>query len=149
MLQRQLSSLKDNRACGVDGVRNELLKHTNFTFQLYLMSFLNRVLSTGEVPPVLNLGRCVLLPKGGDTSLPAQYRPIVISSVLLKLLTSQLCQRMTKVVEDEGFLGKEQFGFRQGRSTVDAIFTLTTLFRSARASQKRFAACFIDISKVL
>ena len=148
-LQKQLSSLKDNRANGVDGVKNEMLKNTNFTFHLYLMSFLNRVLSTGEVPHVLNLGRCVLLPKGGDTSLPAQYRPIVISSVLLKLLTSQLCQRMTKVVEEEGFLGKEQFGFRQGRSTVDAIFTLTTLFRNARVNQRRFAACFIDISKVL
>ena len=149
LLQEQLSSLKDKRACGVDGVKNELLKHTNLTFQQYLMSFLNRVLYTGEVPPVLSLGRCVLLPKGGDASMPAQYRPIVISSVVLKLLTSQLCKRMTQVVEDEGFLGKEQFGFRQGRSTVDAIFTLTTLFRQARVSQKRFAACFVDISKVL
>ena len=112
------------------------------------MTFLNRVLAEGEVPAALNLGKCVLLPKGGDCSLPSQYRPIVVSSVILKLLTNQICQRMTRVVEENCFLGKEQYGFRKGKSTLDAIFTLNTLMHCARVRNKRFVACFIDISKV-
>ena len=30
-------------------------------------------------------------------------------------------------------LGEEQFGFRQGRSTIDAVFVLMTLFSKARS----------------
>ena len=34
---------------------------------------------------------------------------------------------MTDIVEAERMLGPEQFGFRRKRSTIDAIFILTTL----------------------
>ena len=34
---------------------------------------------------------------------------------------------MTSAAEDNGLLGDEQFGFRKGRSTIDAAFVLTTI----------------------
>ena len=55
---------------------------------------------------------------------------------------------MTAIAEAEGMLGEEQFGFRQGRSTIDALFILTTLFSKARAKTWPFQVAFIDIKKV-
>lgn len=40
---------------------------------------------------------------------------------------------MTTAVEDNNLLGEEQFGFRRGRSTVDASFVLSTLLKKAKS----------------
>ena len=40
---------------------------------------------------------------------------------------------MTSAAEDNHLLGDEQFGFRKGRSTLDAAFVLTTLLGKAKA----------------
>ena len=63
---------------------------------------------------------------------PAQYRPICIPSNLLRLLTVRMCTSMTALVEEHGLVGPEQFGFRKNRSTLDAVFLLSTMLRKAR-----------------
>ena len=55
---------------------------------------------------------------------------------------------MTAIAEDKGMLGPEQFGFRKGRNTLDAVFVLTTLLSKAKAKSVPYSAAFIDISKV-
>ena len=64
--------------------------------------------------------------------MPINYRPITVPSNLLRLITVRMCKLMTKIVEEEGILGPEQFGFRKGRSTTDAAFVLTTLMQKAK-----------------
>ena len=60
----------------------------------------------------------------GDLTEPSNYRPIVFVSVLSKLLTSILTDRLLSWSEDEDKLIDNQFGFRSGKSTIDAIFTI-------------------------
>ena len=55
-LQTELGNLKDGKASGYDGIPNELLKNTGFSFRLYLQAFLNKVMETGNIPPDLNIG---------------------------------------------------------------------------------------------
>jgi hypothetical protein len=40
---------------------------------------------------------------------------------------------MTEIAEANNILGPDQFGFRRGRSTLDAVFVLSTLLRKAKA----------------
>ena len=44
-----------------------------------------------------------------------------------------MCGIMSSVAEDNHLIGDEQFGFRKGRSTLDAAFVLTTLLGKAKA----------------
>ena len=60
------------------------------------------------------------------------YRPITIPSNLLRLLTVRMCKKMTEVAEANNMLGQAQFGFRKGRSTLDAAFVLSALFQKAK-----------------
>ena len=39
-----------------------------------------------------------------------------------KLFTAILNKRINKVIEDNNILSDDQFGFRSGRSTTDAIY---------------------------
>ena len=45
-------------------------------------------------------------------------------------------------------LGAEQYGFRRGRSTSDAIMILTSLLQKAKRKSRQYSAAFVDISKV-
>ena len=77
------------------------------------------------------------------------YRPITIPSNLLRILTVRMCKHMTNAAENNGLLGPEQFGFRRGKSTMDAVFTLMSLIMKAKSKGWHFATAFLDISKVL
>ena len=55
-----------------------------------------------------------------------QYRPITVPSNLLRLVTVRMCKKM-------GDIGPHQVGFRKNRSTVDAVFVLSTLLKKAKA----------------
>ena len=59
-----------------------------------------------------------------------------------------MCEIMTNLSEQNNILGQEQFGFRRKRSTVDAVFVLSTLIKKAKLKRWPFATAFLDISKV-
>ena len=67
--------------------------------------------------------------------LPTNFRPITIPSNILRLVTVRMCDLMTDIVEENKLLGPEQFGFRRGRSTTDAVFVLHTLMRKAKVKK--------------
>ena len=71
--------------------------------------------------------------QGGDSLSPGQYRPLTIPSNLLRLLTVRMCEGMTGAAEEHALLGEEQFGFRKGRSTTDAVFVLSTLLKKTKS----------------
>ena len=64
---------------------------------------------------------------------PVQYRPITVPSNFLRLITLRMNDIMTDIVERNNILGPEQFGFRRNRSTIDAVFVLSTLLRKAKS----------------
>ena len=86
--------------------------------------------------------------QGGNSLQASQYRPITVPSNILGLITSRMCRKMSDIVERHGLLSEAQFGFRKGRSTVDAIFVLTSLLQKAKKKGRPYAVAFLDISKV-
>ena len=92
------------------------------------------MLEKGNTPEEVNIFKCFLIFKveGGDSKQPGQYRPIPIPSNILRLLTVRMCEKMTSIVEEQGLLGEEQFGFRRKRSTTDACFVFNTLVQKAK-----------------
>ena len=60
-LDQILQKLPNGKASGYDCIPNELLRNASFQFKLYLQTFLNRIIEDGEVPPDLNLGKCMLI----------------------------------------------------------------------------------------
>ena len=148
-LTQILAGLKDRKSTGYDMIPNELLKHSSFKYRQYLLIFLNKIISDGVVPEQLNSGKCILIHKvyinnlknisltkyiqGGDSLSMGQYRPITVPSNILRLLTVRMTNIMTSIAEENKMFGGEQFGFRTGRSTIDAAFVLSTLIKKAKA----------------
>ena len=83
--ESNLNGLKNGRAGGVDGIRNELLKECGERAKRLLFLFTRSMMETGYVPEELNVGRVKLIFKSGDPLDLANYRPITVSSVIVKL----------------------------------------------------------------
>lgn len=115
-------ALKSNKAPGPDGVPNQVLKVAIAENPDMFRTALQRCVDDGIFPDRWKRQRLVLLPKPGKPAGdPSAYRPICLIDTVGKLLEKVILNRLTKYTEREGGLSNRQFGFRKGRSTVDAI----------------------------
>jgi hypothetical protein len=64
-----------------------------------------------------------------------------------KLFTTLLNNRIETFCSENDIISDAQFGFRKGRSTVDAIFVLMSLIQNYLCNNKRLYVAFVDMMK--
>lgn len=111
-------------APGVDGVVNEVLKYGGEGMERALHKLFTIFFERERVPADWTRGLVVPLYKDGDKHEVDNYRGITLLSVVGKLYTVVLNNRLSKWCEKRGVLVDEQAGFRVNRSTVDQIYAL-------------------------
>ena len=138
---------KNNKACGPDNIYNEHLKTTLPVLAEPLTTLLNECLRRGAIPDKWKKSKVIMLYKGkGNTTDLNAYRGIALENALLKILTTLLCKRLRHIIDEK--LPDSQFGFRSGRSTVQAIQCLQSDIDTAVAHRGgKLHAIFIDFSK--
>ena len=140
--------LKNNKACGYDGILNEFLKFSCPKLVETVTALFNLILDSGKLPNDWAIGYISPIYKGkGSAEDPDNYRGITIVSCFGKLFTSILNQRICAFLEANNLLGSEQAGFRKGHSTLDHIFTLHCLIDVYLRKKKKLFCAFIDYRK--
>ena len=130
---------------GMDGIHSN---HLKFCTELVreLISTLYGCFVTHHYVP-MNLIKGMITPTVkdtlGDLSSSSNYRPVMSSSVLLRLFEYCLLKRITPYIE----LNDRQHGFRQNYSTVTACLTLKETVINYNKANSDVYACFIDVSK--
>lgn len=134
--------LKVKKAPGPDGIPNFALKSAVQAFPDRFRTVLQKCLDEGHFPDPWKVQKLVLLPKPGKPpGDPSSYRPICLLDTLGKLLERIILNRLTKYTESEHGLAARQFGFRKGRSTVDAIRKVVEKADEARRKKRRGNRC--------
>ena len=144
----QIKKLKNRKACGIDGVPNELIKNSTDAMAVLLQKVFNLVFDTGIVPTDWTKG--IIKPiykKKGRPDDPNNYRGITLLSCIGKCFTAIINERLRKFVKAGGLIGKEQAGFREGHSTLDHIFLLYSILDLYLKNKKRLYCAFIDYQK--
>ena len=77
----------------------------------------------------------------------AQYRGIAGSHIITKLHELILFERADRVSEQHNLRSPTQCGFRRGKGTLDATFTLQHLVARARHQKRRLYVTFVDFEK--
>ena len=85
--------------------------------------------------------------KKGATDDVNNYRGITLLSCLSKLFTTILNNRIITFCEDHSVISDAQFGFKNGLSTSDAIFTLLNIVQNFLNENKRLYCAFVDLKK--
>ncbi|KAK6730378.1 hypothetical protein RB195_007068 [Necator americanus] len=144
-IRHAIMSVRNRTAPGPDRIRPEHLKSLPPVLINTLTRLFTRYLSECKVPKRWKTSKTVLLYKKGDPHDIGNYRPICLLSVIYKLLTRVILNRIEKVL-DEG-QPCEQAGFRKGFSTIDHIHTVSKLIEVSREYKMPLCLTFIDLKK--
>ena len=143
-----IKKLKNNKACGIDMIRNEFIKNCSKDVIEVITNLFNLILDSGVIPTNWCLGIIIPLYKNeGSVNDPDNYRGITLLSCLSKLFTSALNNRITIFLERFDSIGEEQAGFRAGYSTMDHVFVLNSIIDIYLQKIKRVYCAFIDYKK--
>ncbi len=132
-LQRAVDTMKSHTACGPDDIPVEAFRVPSI--QVYLLHHLNTMLDDPTSIPELQ-HRAYLTPvhKKGDTSVPSNYRPIVLMSVVVKILHKLILLRVRDKLDP--LLLPHQAGYRASLSCNCNILPLSQLVETAKANAK-------------
>lgn len=127
-------SLSAKKSPGTDGVPLEVVKGLVGKSPKVFVDLYNRILLEEQLPLEWREARVVLLQKPGrDGRSPSDFRPICLINSLAKLYEKLLAGRLCREIEEKNGLHPLQFGFRRGRSTIDAVTKIVELGKGAKA----------------
>jgi hypothetical protein len=134
-------------AAGPDDISPLFLKHTPPAFRSLILSVLNFSWSHGVLPDIWKRANVcpVFKGQGAPESLPKSYRPISLTSVLVKVLERMLLARLIRFLDSRNFFSRFQAGFRPSHSTLDSIYRLIDRIQTAFSSKNYVSVAFLDI----
>lgn len=124
--------LKNNKAPGPDNIPPEVIKLAVKEVPELFLKVMNRALSTSCFPEIWKCANLVLQRKKDKPSdLPSSYRTICLLDAAGKLLEYMVLHRLQEDIESRSGISDRQFGFRKGKSTVDAVSKIVEIARQA------------------
>ena len=146
-LLEAIQKMKYGKAAGPDGIIIEYLKFATTNAVNALLQLMNAVFSHALYPTAWTTNFLKAIYKNGPADDPANYRGLAIGSVMAKLYSTVLLNRLENVVTERGILSKNQIGFVKGFRTADHIYVLKTLITKYTRNKGRLFAAFIDFKK--
>ena len=113
--------LSGSSAPGPDGVPALLLKECRKELSHPLAIFWRASLDQGVIPDELLLVQICPLHKGGSRADPAQFRPVALTSHLIKTFERVIRKVLVRHLENQGVFPDGQHGGRSQRSTVTQL----------------------------
>ena len=107
------SNAKDSR-----GLSMPLFREILDVLSDYLATMFNLSLEEGRLAAIWLLAMVIPIPKGGDLTIPKQWRPVILEQSPLRILEAAFNWKLVNHLEFIGFFHKRQDGFRRGHSTI-------------------------------
>ena len=120
-VQRILLSLDTKKSSGLDGIPAIVLKRCAPELAPILTRLFQLSYDKGVFPDSWKIARVQPVPKKGSKSLPSNYRPISLLSVVCKVMEKCINSQILKYLEKHKLIHDRQYGFRQQRSTADLL----------------------------
>ena len=118
-----LMNFQKDKACGPGCVPAYLLKIGADFLAVPLSKLFQFFLSTGTLPRDWVTANIVPVYKKGDSHLSSNYRPISLTSIVIKVMERIIHRQIIKALESHNLISTYQHGFRSRRSTVSLLLT--------------------------
>lgn len=132
-------------AAGPDDIQTAFIRASTASMHQLLYTLFSSCWRTGLVPTQFTLAKVVPLHKDGAKTVASNYRPISITSLLIRMYERLLCPYYTDRILP--LTSAYQSGFRPGYSTSDNIHRIVeVIHRTIRRKQRRYLLS-IDLRK--
>jgi ribonuclease HI len=145
-----LSKLKRNGAPGADDIPPSFLKELGPNAISELLAIFNLCFLSADIPQQWRHAIIIpLLKAGKPASEVDSYRPISLTSCVVKLLERLISNRLYNMAENRSWLINEQAGFRRGYCTEDQILKLVQQISDGfqKKLPERTVIALLDYSK--
>ena len=116
-----ITTLSNNSAAGPDYVPAVLLKKCSDQLAIPLCTFYTNSLTTGVIPQLLRSAKITPVFKGGSRDEAKNYRPIALTSHIIKIFEKIITRNITEFLELNNKMNDGQHGFRKGRSCLSQL----------------------------
>jgi hypothetical protein len=146
-VKRVVNKSKNGKSVGIDKIPYEVLKFPIIIDVLHAL--FNLCFDTGLVPSLWRKAMISPLPKDNtkDKRVPLNYRGISLLSVVSKLYSAVLNNRLLSYLEDNEKFAEEQNGFRPKRSCEDHVYSACTIIKNRLLKKQDTFGTFIDLQK--
>jgi hypothetical protein len=145
-VHKLIQSLKLIKACGIDGIPNECLRHIPRSPLVHLTHLFNHCLRLPHFPNPWKEAKVITLPKPGkDPKFPQNLRPISLLPTTGKLFKKVILKFVQKHIEERGLLNQSQLGFRAGHSTT--LQCMRLMDHVTLNFNNKMSTVFLDIEK--
>jgi hypothetical protein len=141
-----INSLK-NKKSNIENMPNHIYKLCNQEIAPHLARLFNESIIDGIYPNELKIAKLIPLFKTGDPTLTSNYRPISILPTIGKVFEKVVFRQLSNYLTTNNIISPNQFGFREGNTTNDAITTFLECIYENLNNKKSSILTFIDLSK--
>lgn len=139
---------KDRSAPGQDNISYGLLKQWHGTCKYYFENLYNCWYASGSFPRELRTSNIVLINKSETLDpRPEDVRPIGLLDTIGKTYERILDMRLMHHVETRGLLQESQYGYRNDKSTQDAIMKVTHERLENKIARRHEVVIQLDMAK--
>lgn len=142
---KALRELKQGKAAGVDNIPAELLKNIGNDTEHKLYEMTEKMYRDGNIPKEFAKSKIVLIPKKRKFHRKQQLQNNKFINTRVKDTSYHDKNRIQMKIEKE--LDKDQFGFRQGIGTREAILAIRVLTERRLNVNRNTFTTFIDLEK--
>ncbi|XP_072937471.1 uncharacterized protein [Epargyreus clarus] len=142
-----ISSMNPNKAPGPDHLTADICSKFTETFPEIIPQLMNRCLNLAYFPTPWKKAFVKTLPKPNKSNYNdiSSYRPIGLLDIFGKVLEKLIAKRLIHHLNITNNLHKNQFGFREQRSTTDALAQAVMKINKAKRDGKMAIAISLDI----
>lgn len=146
-LAASLACLTD-AAPGPDSISPLLLANIPSSFRACLLFLYNMSWSQGVMPACWKQADVCPIYKGNGApaNMPKSFRPISLTSCLVKVFERMIAVRLVQFLEENHFFSPWQAGFRKGFSTIDQLYRIIDRIQLAFRRHDHVSVAFLDIA---
>jgi len=142
----QLALSRKASTPGIDKISYEMFQHLTTESKTWILKAYNSVLTNPDQFSTDKIDVIIPIYKGkGDYNSSDSYRPIMLTSVVSRILHKMLVSRIEWYLENQELLDPRIFGFRKGKGTIEALTLLTTEILNAFSNKEHVMAMMVDI----
>ena len=145
-----ISAINDipvNSAPGPDKITSKLLKECKKEIAPALLIIWRTSLDTGQIPDILKKQSIIPIHKKDSKAIPANYRPVSLTSHITKLFERILRKHIVAYIENNHIIHNSQHGFRPGRSCLTQLLHHVDSILYILEANQNADVIYLDLSK--
>ena len=146
-IRKHLSKLNTTKASGPDEMHPKLLRELSEVIDEPLIFLFKKNVDEGVLPQSWKNANVTAIFKKGDKSKPGNYRPISLTSVLIKILEKIIREAIVDHMNNNDFFSKHQHGFRSGLSCVTQLLEVIDDWTKMLDERKSIDVIYFDFQK--